>query len=332
MKKALSLILAVSLLLALLSSCGTAASAPAVGPTTDNVTLRIGGLAGPTSIGMVQLMQTNEAGTAGQKYNFQIAGSADELTPLLVKGDLDLAAVPANLASVLYNNTSGKVQVVAVNTLGVLYLLEKGGNTVTSIASLKGKTIYATGQGSIPEYTLRYLLKANGIDPDKDVTIQWKSEPAEVVSALNSQKTGIAMLPQPYVTVACSQMKDLRIAVDLTKEWDALGTGSSLVTGVMVVRKDFAQEHPAAVAKFLEEYQSSIAYVTAHVDEASQMTEHFGIVKAAVAKQAIPYCNLTFLSGTQMKQTLSGYLEVLYEQNPKAIGGTLPSDDFYYGA
>lgn len=300
----------------------------------EETTVRVMALKGPTAMGMVQLMDTAEAGPVnGNNYEFTIAASADEVTPRLVQKEADIAAVPANLASVLYNNTEGQIQVLAVNTLGVLYIVESG-DTVQTAADLKGKTIYASGKGSTPEYALNYILSSNGIDPEKDVTIEWKSEHSECVAALSSKEGGIAMLPQPFVTTAQAKNDQLRIALDLTKEWDALQADaempSALITGVVVVRADFASEHPEAVSAFLDSYQESVDFVNGSTEDAAALIEKYDIVPAAVAIKALPYCNITFMEGSEMKEKLSGYLNVLFGQNPKAVGGTLPADDFYY--
>ena len=299
----------------------------------EETTVRVMALKGPTAMGMVQLMDTAEAGpVGGNAYEFTIAASADEVTPKLVQGEADIAAVPANLASVLYNNTEGKIQVLAVNTLGVLYIVESG-DTVQTAADLKGKTIYASGKGSTPEYALNYILSSNGIDPEKDVTIEWKSEHSECVAALSSGEGGIAMLPQPFVTTAQAKNDSIRIALDLTKEWDALQSGaetpSALITGVVVVRADFAAENPGAVSAFLDSYKESVDFVNNSTEDAAALIEKYDIVPAAVAVKALPYCNITFIEGTELKEKLSGYLNVLFDQNPKAVGGKLPADDFY---
>lgn len=305
--------------------------APTAGEDTafEPADIRIAGLTGPTSMGMVKLMESAEAGTAANNYTFTLSGSADEVTPKLVQGELDIAAVPANLASILYNNTNKQIKLLAVNTLGVIYIVEKGGE-VQSLEDLKGKTVYATGKGSIPEYAFRYLLSENGIDPDKDVTIEWKTEPAEVVALLKEADSGIALMPQPYVTVAQSQVEGLRIAVDLTQGWEDLDNGSAFITGVLVVRSEFAEQYPEQVAAFLEEYKESTEYVNSNVSEAAVLIEKFGIFKAAVAEKALPYCNITYIDGQEMKTAMEGYLVVLYEQNPKSVGGAMPDDDFYY--
>ena len=323
MKKAISLILVLALLVMAFAGC----SAPQA--EEEDVTIRIGGLKGPTSMGLVKLMEDNETGEAKNSYEFTIAGSADEVTPKLVQGELDIVAVPANLASVLYQNTDGAVQLLAINTLGVIYIVEKG-ETINSVADLAGKTIYATGKGSTPEYALRYILSENGVDPDTDVTIEWKSEPTEVVSTLAAEDGGIAMLPQPYVTVAQGSVEGLRIAIDLTEAWDALENGSMLLTGVLVVRKDFADAHPQAIADFLEEYQASTEYVNENNADAAQLIEKFDIVKADVAEKALPYCNITYIAGADMVEPMDGYLQVLFDQNAESVGGALPGDDFYY--
>ena len=298
---------------------------------TEKPTIRIGGMKGPTSMGLVKLMEDNDNGTSSVNYEFTIEATADMLTPKLIKGELDMVAVPANLASVLYNNTKGSVQVLAINTLGVIYIVEKNAG-ISSIADLKGKTIYATGKGSTPEYNLRYLLTQANIDPDKDLTIEFKSEPAEVVAMLKNSDSAVAMLPQPYVTVAKTQVEGLNIALNLNDEWNTLNNGSMMVTGVMIVRKEFAENNKDAIDKFLAEYQASTQYINNNAEEASAWVEKRIGVKAGIAKQAIPYCNITFIKGTEMKTALSGYLNVLFDQNANSIGGGMPDDAFYYGA
>ncbi len=305
-----------------------------ISDTTDTA-VRVMALKGPTAMGLVELMDESESGAVnGNDYEFTIAASADEVTPKLVQGEADIAAVPANLASVLYNNTEGQVQVLAINTLGVLYIVDTG-DTVHSAADLKGKTIYASGKGATPEYAIDYILMKNGIDPEKDVTIEWKSEHAECVAALAaSEDGGIALLPQPFVTIAQTQDDRIRIALDLTEEWDKLQkdeeTPSALLTGVVVARTDFIEEHPEAISAFMDSYKKSVDYVNGNMEEAAKLIEKFDIVPAAVAQKALPYCNITFIEGAEMKDKLSGYLSVLLEQNEKSVGGEIPADDFYY--
>ena len=266
-------------------------------------------------------------------YTFSIAAAIDEVTPMLAKGELDIAAMPANVSSVLYNNNSAGFQVLAINTLGVLYIVESG-NTVQSMEDLRGKTIYASGKGATPEYALNYILSANGIDPTADVTIEWKSEHAECLSALMAQENAIAMLPQPFVTTAQTKSDQIRVALDLTQEWDTLQEGnetpSALITGVVVARREFVEQNPDAVSAFLDHYKTSVEYVNSNTDEAAQLVGQYGIVTAEVAEKALPACNITFIEGKEMQEKLSGYLAALFEQNPRSIGGALPGDDFYF--
>lgn len=351
-KKILSLMCVATLLLSLAVGCGTTApetetsekttteeTAEATEPAADETVyedtdINIAALKGPTSMGLVKLMDDNDNGnTATNHYNFTLAAAPDEVTPSIIQGNVDIAAVPANLASVLFNKTEGKVQVLAINTLGVLYIVEHGEN-IKSVADLKGKTIYASGKGATPEYALNYMLSANGIDPTKDVTIEYKSEHAECVSALANDENAVAMLPQPFATTALMQDENMRIALDMTKEWESAaknqGSTASLVTGVIVARTDFINEHPDAVKLFMQQYEESINYTNDNIEDASALIEKYDIIKAAVAKKAIPYCNITFISGNAMKEQLSGYLEELFNQNPQAVGGQTPTDEFYY--
>lgn len=340
-KKSLAFLMALAMCLSLLAACGNqgASSSAASGagssaPAEEPTTLAVAALKGPTAMGLVKLMSDTDASTADPKpYEFTLAASPDEITPKLLKedGGLDMACIPANLAAVLYQKTQGQIVTLAVNALGVLYIVENG-NAVQSIADLKGKTIVAAGKGATPEYALRYLLRENGIDPDKDITIDWKSEHSECVSALATGAATIALLPQPFVTVAQSKIADLRVALDLTQEWDKLNNGSALLTGVVVARKSVVEEHPGAVAQFLADYAASVDWVNANTADAATLIGSYDIVDAAVAQKALPYCNIVCLTSADMKAKLSGYLKVLYDQEPASVGGSLPGDDFYYGA
>lgn len=290
--------------------------------------IAVAALKGPTAIGMIQVMDNAEKGEASNNYTFTLAGTADEISPKIASGELQMAAVPCNLASVLYNNTQGGVKIAAINTLGVLYIVETG-EEIQTVEDLKGRTIYSTGKGTTPEYTLNELLQSAGLDPEKDVTIEYKSEASEVAAILSETDDAVAMLPQPFVTTAMMNNDRIRIALDVTKEWEALKEGSTVVTGVLVVNSAFAEEHPEAVAAFLEEYQASTDFVNSNVADAAALVEKFDIVKAAVAQKAIPYCNITLITGDEMQEKASAYLDVLFAQNPKSVGGTLPDDAFY---
>ena len=315
MKKLISMLLVFCLMIAL----PVLAKAEAVS---------VGALTGPTAMGMVKLLEDGK-----EAYEPTILGAADELVPLILQGEIDIASVPANLASTLYNKTQGGVTVLAVNVLGVLYIGEYNTEDLNTLADLKGKTIYATGKGSTPEYFLRYVLTQNGMDPDKDVTIQWKSEPSEVVALLNAEQKGIAMLPQPYVTAAAAQLGEgFRVALSLSDEWAALDNGTLCTTAVVMARKEFLEQNPEAVEQFLSELEASVAWVNENVEDAAQLCGDYGIIKAPVAQKAIPQCNLVCLTGAEMKEALSGCLGVIFDQNPKAVGGQLPGDDFYYEA
>lgn len=350
MKKKLLALFLVAAMIFGLTACGKTSSQ--TGTTADNGTtaaseenttadaqtepakvegcdFNIASLKGPTSIGLVKLFSDSDAGSTVNKYNYSIYGTADEISTGIVKGDLDVAAVPCNLASVLYNKTEGQVVIAAVNTLGVLYIVEKG-EELGSIADLKGKTIYTTGQGTTPEYTLRYLLSQNGLDPDKDVTIEFCSEASEVVSTIATMDSAVAMLPQPYVTVAQTKVEGLEVAFDVTEEWEKADKDSTVVTGVLIARKAFIEEHPEQFAAFLDEYKASTEYANSNVDDTAALVESFDIFKAAIAKKAIPECNVTFITGEDMKAKVSSYLKVLFDANPKAVGGTLPDDGIYY--
>lgn len=336
---------------------GSAAAGSAAGSTSlagGVVAVRIGALQGPTGMGLVGLMDAAGALTApqdaadspvgsdpagigepGNTYAFTLAGSADELAPQLIQGELDMLCVPANLAATLYQKTEGALAVLCVNTLGVLDIVETG-DTVHAITDLAGRTIYSAGRGSTPQYALEYLLRANGVDPATDVSIQWASEHAECLAALQNDPSIVCMLPQPFATSALAKVEGARIALDLTDVWNetaaAAGTASQLITGVAVARRTFIDEHPAAVEELLDAYGQSVAFVNRDPATAAQLIEAAGIIAAPVAEKAIPYCNIVCMTGAEMRNALEGYLETLFEADAASVGGSMPADDFYYEA
>ncbi len=339
-------------LTSLLASCGGAATQDTetteVSDTTEaqdaneDVVVRVASLKGPTTIGLVQMMDTTSGIPTGEEeapgeaeegsgitYFYTISASPDEVLPMIVQGTADIALVPANAGSVLYNKTNGKVQAIDINTLGVLYVVT-GDASITKLADLAGKTVYISGKGSSPEYVLNYLLDATGIADQ--VTVEWKSEHAEVAAVLASDPNAVGILPQPFVTVTLVQNEALSAPIDLTQAWDeVVKDGSRSVTGITVVRADFAAEHPAAVADFLERHAASVEAVNADPAAAAELVVKAGIIeKAPIAQKAIPGCNIVCITGDDMKDALSGYLQVLSDADASSVGGALPADDFYY--
>ncbi len=333
-------------LVGLLAGCGGGSTASEPGTSSPEVTasatasaepttIRIASLKGPTTMGLVGLMQEAAAGTAAEDYRVTVYGTPDEVVPLVVQGNVDVALVPANLAAVLYAKTTtddgAQVQVAAINTLGMLEVVEAG-ETITSMADLAGRTVYSTGKGASPEYVLEYLLAENGLDPATDLTIEYKSEATEVTALLASEPGAIGVLPQPYVTIVKSQNPAVRTALSLSEEWEKVAPESTMVTGVLVVRTQFVTDHPEAFDQFLTDYQASTTFTNEHPDEAAPLIVEAGIVPAApIAEAAIPACHITYIAGAELKQDLSGYLQVLHDAEPASVGGSMPGDDFYYG-
>ena len=337
MKKIISAMLSAVMALGL-AACGSQAGAVSSQPSSSAApqpsaqavsTVQLAGLKGPTTMGMVNLNTLMENGTAAQQYS--MLGTADEIVPQLVKGEVDIAAIPANLAAALYQKTEGGIQALAVNTLGVLYVVEQG-DTVHSVQDLKGKTVLSTGKGTTPEYVLRHILEKNGIDPDQDLQIEYCSEATEVTARMAEASDAIAVLPQPYVTAASLQNEALRVALDLTEEWGKV-EDTQLITGVTVVRKAFAEQNPDAVEAFLSDYAQSVQLAAGDVQGTAALCEQYGVVaKAAIAQKALPACNIVCITGAEMKAAVSNYLQVLFEADPAAVGGNLPDDAFYYEA
>lgn len=311
----------------LAAGCGAVTVKPA-----EEVVVRVGGLKGPTTMGLVKLMDDAEKGISENQYAFTMVTAADELTALIASGKLDIALLPANVAGILYWKTEGQISVIDINTLGVLYLVSAD-TSITSLEQLKGRTVYLPGKGTTPEYALRYLISAAGLN-ENDVTLEFKSEATEVASILAEDPNAVGLLPQPFVTSALTQNDSLSIIMDLTEVWDSFQTDENpgrLVTGVTIVSNDFLEAHKDIVDTFLKEHEASVAFTAKDPAAAAALIEKAGIVaKAAVAQKALPYCNITFLSGNDLKDALEGYLRVLLEQNPASVGGMLPDDAFYY--
>lgn len=325
MRKVTAVALSFVMLGALLTGCGS-------GKAEEKVTVKVGALKGATTLGLLPLEDKAANGEAGENYEFSMMTAADELLPMMIKGELDIALLPSNVASILYQKTNGGVTVIDINTLGVLYMVS-GDSSITGVEDLAGKIIYLTGKGTTPDYVLHYILRGNGMDADSDCTLEYKSEATEVAALLAENPDAIGLLPQPFVTAACAQNDALSVILDMNAEWEKLQgeDGSRLVTGVTVVRNEFLQEHENAVATFMEEHQASAQSMNSDVENGAKLAAASEIIaKEPIALKAIPKCNITYIDGADMKQTLSGYLEVLYEQNPESIGGALPGDDFYY--
>lgn len=330
MKKIITYLLAGLLVFTSLAGCGRRDAADG-DQTSEAAEIRVGSLKGPTSMGLVRLMDRQRQGTAENHYTFTMEATADMLLPSVISGDLDIALVPANVASVLYHKTEGGVAVININALGVLYMVSADAS-ISGMEDIRGRTIYLTGKGTTPDFVLQYLLSEHGIGLS-DVTLEYKSEAAEVAAVLANQPGAVGLLPQPYAAALETQNPDIVNVLDMTQEWEKVQgpSGSMLVTGVTIVRSAFLEENPEAVAVFLKEHEESAAYTNEHVEDAAALAADFGIVeKAPIAQKAIPYCHITCITGEEMKAALSGYLSVLAGYDASFVGGDVPEDSFYY--
>lgn len=337
MKALLAAVLAGALSLSLAACSGPKTAEPTQQPTQEafqGEDVRLAVLSGPTGIGAAKLLTDSDKDDTVNHYTYTVSTDNNEVVAGLTAadGEYDIAMVASNVAANLYNKTQGDVKILALGTQGVLHILEgSNGTAIQSMKDLKGKTIYATGQGANPEYILRHLLTENGLDPDKDVEIVF-ADATEISAKLISGEIETAMLPVPAATAAIAKSQgSVRDAIDLTSAWNDLDNGSQLIMSAVVARADFLAEHPQAVDAFLEEYEDSVTYVKENPEQAGQLVADLGIApSAAIAQKAIPQCNLVFLSGADMKPAISGYYEVLYSIDPTAVGGKLPDDNIYY--
>ena len=336
MKKIFSLVLVLALVLSAFVGCNNSqqgntptdnAEATPTAEAYTPVDIKVGALMGPTGMGMSKLMDDAKKKTAANNYTFELFSAPTDITGLIINGELNIAAVPTNLAATLYNKTKGQVQLLALNTLGVLYVLEKG-NTVNSIKDLEGKKIYSSGQAATPQYALDYVLKANGIKCE----VEYFATHAELATQALSGNADIILIPEPQVSTILSKNSEFRIAVDFNAAWDEATENKSLFSmGCLVVRKDFAENNADAVAKFLEEYAASVKYVNENPENGGKLIAEYGIVPSeAIAKKAIPNAKMVTISGEEMKTKTIPYLQILFDSNPTSIGGAMPGNDFYY--
>lgn len=292
-------------------------------PQTPAEPVKVAALAGPTGMGLAYMMQDMQ-----DRYSVELFTAPDQVTAKIINGEVDIAAVPINLASVLYKKTEGKVNVIAINTLGVLYLLENG-NSIQSVSDLKDKTIYASGQGSTPEYILNYLLEANGLTDS--VKVEYFADNSELIAKLADGSVEVALLPEPHVSIATAQNENVRVALKINDLWSEKND-TKLVQGVYIVRTEYLADHKAQVDAFLKDAEESANKVVSDENAAAVIVAQGIIGKEPIAKRAIPNCNITLIKGAEMKASVSAMLQVLFDANPKSIGGAMPNDDFYYAS
>lgn len=281
-------------------------------------------------MGLAKLMEDAENGRTENCYEFQVASSPEEAVAAIAHGDVDIAAMPCNMAAILWNRTKGCISLLTVNTLGVLSVLERG-DSVHTITDLRGRTIFASGRGATPEFALKYLLLSHGVDPDKDCRIEWRSEHAEVLSSLAAGKGNLCLLPYPFVAAAMMKIEGLREALSFAEEWHKLDNGSEFVMGVHAAPRDYLESHGKEIAVFLQEARASAWYANDYPHEAAKLiVKHQILGDAGIVEKALPHCGITLITGAEMRESVNGYLKVLFDAEPKSIGGSLPDGSFYY--
>ena len=300
-------------------------------PPAEKVDVNVFVLTGPTGVGAVSMMQQAENGNGLENYHITAVSAPTEIVSKISNGEADIAAISTNLAAKLYQVTDGEVQILAVNTLGVLYVLTNAGPEVESLADLAGKTVYTTGKGANPEYIINYLLEKNGLDPEKDLTIEYKADGNELTAVWAQDPTAVIIAPQPAATAITLRYEGSSAALDLTEEWEKVSPDSALMMGCIIARKAFINENPDTISHFLTDYEASVRQTEIDPDQTAALCETYGIVaKAEIAKKALPACNICFITGEEMKSGLTGYLEVLLSQDPQSVGGKLPDEGFWY--
>jgi len=338
MKKSfLAMLLVLGLLFAGLTGCGPGAPPPspppdgqqAQEPRPEPANVNVGGLKGPTGIALVGMADSARRGEARHNYNVTFDTAPDVIQGKIISGELDIAAMPTNLAALLYNRTGGEITMIAMNRLKVLFIMQAPGEDISSFEDLRGKTLFTAGQGSMQEYVLNFFLREAGLDPETDLNIEFLSEHAHVVALMLDGRADAAFLPQPFVTTLIAQNPEITRAIDIDAEWEAL-TGAELAMSCLVVRSDFLAAHPDVVRDFLEDFAASARFAMTNIDQAAALVGEFDIAPEHIARQAIPYSNIASVTGEEMKAAALAYLRVLYEQNPAAVGGSMPDERFFF--
>ena len=293
-------------------------------------TVRIAAMRGPTALGLLNLMNLSDNGETELDYEFTLLGSPDQVPPLLVQGNVDVAVIPANLASILYNNDGLDVAALAIVTLGVLHIVDATGE-INSVHDLRGRTIYASGQGATPEFALNYVLEQNGLTPGVDVYVEFRAEHTELAALLEAGLAEIALLPEPFATTVVNRVDGLEFALDLTVEWDNVQPDYSLIMSAVVVRREFLEAHPEIIRIFMSEYNDSITMFHQDIPATAELAVYYEIIGAVpIALQALPRTHVVFIYGEEMRSNLIGFFNVLYEANPGIIGGQVPANEFYF--
>lgn len=341
--KKLSLLSAIILIIALLAGCASNTNNPATGEdqvqeqnNTEDIKeepkeatqVTIAGLKGPTSIGMIKMIDETAMNSQDYKVEYIAESAPDALTAKIINGEIQISSVPANLASVLYNKTEGEIQLMAVNTIGNLYIV--GTDEISSLADLEGKTLGMSGKGSTPDFAMNYILKQNGLEGK--VELDYSPDHATLAQSVIAGDTGIALLPQPFVTQTMMKNSDVKMLVDLNEAWEEASSGASqLYMGCIVVNKEFAENNKEFVAEFLKEYEASVDWVIENPKDASLLVEKNEIMpSAAIVEKAIPYCGISYVSAQEAKTGLNDFFKILFDSNPSSIGGKLPDDAFYF--
>lgn len=328
MKKYLKRSLALLFSLFLLINISACANTPEL-QKTEKTKVKIVALKGPTGIGLVNLMNDAEQNLTGNDYNISIVGDPSEAAAKLAGVDADIALLPTNMSSILYNKTSGAVNIAAINTLGVLYLLSNNVE-INNINDLKGKTVCLTGQGATPEFAFSYILRQNGLKPGEDVKLEYKAEHSELATLMISGKIDLGILPEPFVTQVVEKNRDIKAALDLAEEWYKANNDSLLAMGCIAVRKEFINKQKKALDMFLDEYKISSEHAKNDIVNTAYLCDKYGIMQKEIAQKAIPKCKIVFIKGKDMKDNVKCFLNELFEFDPKSIGGKLPDEEFYY--
>lgn len=320
--------LILSFLTLILNAEGAREGSEATAALAEPLQLTVAGLKGPSSIGMLRMIESEPVFGEDVETEYQIVDEPQLMIARIMSGEADIAAVPINLAAVLYNK-GAPYRLGAVTGDGLLHIVSSR-EDIGSVEDLKGKRIYCIAQGSTPEFVLRYVLEKSGIDPDTEVELDFSFDHVAIAPQLIAGKVDLAVLPEPFVSIVASKNPAVQPVIDLQQVWAELsGTGDTYPITATLVRNSLYREHPEALKAFFAAYRESIDWANANPAEAGGLAGKYMEMPAPIIAKAMPRLNLRYQSPREARSRVEELYQVFHGFAPASVGGTIPGDEFY---
>ncbi|MBO4768648.1 MAG: ABC transporter substrate-binding protein, partial [Bacteroidales bacterium] len=251
-----------------------------------------------------------------------------QVRKLMLTDSVDIAILPTTMAALLYGK-GVDYRMAAVPIWGTLYLCGTD-TTIRSIADLRGRKVYLMAKGMTPDVMFRHLLLANGLEPFRDVDLDYRFPThIDLANATMAGRADMSVITEPYLSQALNANPSLHVLLDLNEEWAKVDSAPVTETA-LVVRGAFAEEHPEAVEAFVDALRRSAEWVNANPGEAAALSVRYGInPDSAAVAGSIPRTNLRVEAASSVKEAIIDYLRVFYEMEPEIIGGSMPDEKFF---